>query len=231
MTTKPGHNICIVIPAFNEQSVIKEVIQNIRDYSGDTIIVVNDGSSDDTASRAGEAGVIVLSHKINRGKGAATKTGLEAAKLLDADVIVTMDGDGQHDPKDIANLIEPILDGQCDVTLGTRPLRSQTMPRHKIIANQVGNLVTWSLYGLRVNDSQSGFRAYSRRAADIINTRADQYNYESEIIREIKEYRLKFLEIPITVHYTQYALTKHHRQDFANGLKTVYKMIWDKISF
>jgi len=224
-----NNKIFIVIPAYNEGCVIQGVVNEIKKNGYPNIIVVDDGSPDDTFDKAGSAGAIVFRHKINRGKGAATKTGIEAAKLLGAGIIVTMDGDGQHDPGDICKLIEPIKKG-LDAVLGTRLKNPRGMPWYKIIQNKIGNILTWYLFGLYVTDSQSGFRAYSRRAAEIINTRADRYEYDSEVIREIYVYKLKYKEIPIRVRYTEYSMGKTQKQGFINGLKTLYKMIWNLIS-
>ncbi|HRY82192.1 MAG TPA: glycosyltransferase family 2 protein [Candidatus Moranbacteria bacterium] len=223
--------IFIVIPALNEEKIIQEVIGDIKKSGYENIIVIDDGSTDNTFSKAQEIlGNSVFRHRLNRGKGAATKTGIEAAKILDADIIVTMDGDGQHDPTDISKLTKPIEFDKFDVVLGTRLLNSKGMPYHKILANKIGNFFTWYFYGLWVTDSQSGFRAYSRHAVKVINTRSDRYEYDSEVIREIKKYKLKYKEIPITVRYTEYSMGKVQKQSFLNGLKTLYKMIWNIIS-
>lgn len=231
-----SNKIFIVIPVYNEEKVVADVINEVKNAGYENIIAVDDGSSDDTFNIISSIpGITALRHKINRGKGAATKTGIEAAKLLKADIIVTMDGDGQHDPEDIRKLISPIMNNSCDnnncdVVLGTR-LKNQRkeMPVAKIIANRIGNLFTWYLFGLWVSDSQSGFRAYSRQAAEKINTQADRYDYESEVIREIYVYKLKYKEIPISVRYTDYSMGKFHGQGFFNGVKTLYKMIWKLI--
>jgi glycosyltransferase involved in cell wall biosynthesis len=221
----------IVIPAYNEEKVIQDVIREIQSAGYKNIVVVDDGSRDHTYEKAKEMpDVVTLKHPINRGKGAATKTGVEAAKLLGAGIIVTMDGDGQHNPTDIARLIEPIKNSHCDVVLGTRLKNPEGMPWHKILANWVGNAVTWYFYGLWVSDSQSGFRAYSRHAAELINTQTDRYEYDSEVIREIYSYKLKYTEVPIEVRYTDYSMGKIHKQGFVNGLKTLYKIIWNIIS-
>lgn len=222
--------IYIAIPAYNEEKVISDVINEIKKAGYQDIIVVDDGSLDATYEKSKAAGVIALKHKINRGKGAATKTAIEAAKLLGADIIVTMDGDGQHDPADINKLITPILNSECDVTLGTRLKNPLGMPWYKIWQNKIGNAITWYLYGLWVTDSQSGFRAYSREAAEKINTKADHYEYDSEVIREIYIYKLRFREVSITVRYTEYSMGKIQKQGFINGLKTLYKMIWNLIA-
>ncbi len=224
---KNNEKIYIVIPAYNEEKVIADVAKEIRDAGYEKIIIVDDGSADGTFSKSKEIpGATALRHKINRGKGAAAKTGIEAAKLLGADIIITMDADGQHDPKDIARLISPIASGNCDVVLGSRLMNPEGMPWYKIIHNKIGNAITWYLYGLWVTDSQSGLRAYSRRAAEVINTLGDRYEYDSEVIREIYKYKLKYKEIPIQVRYTEYSMGKAQKQSLANGIKTVWKMLW-----
>lgn len=221
----------IVLPAFNEEKIIQDTLREIQSVGYKNIIVVDDGSTDYTYERAKEIpSIVVLRHKLNRGKGAATKTGIEAAKLLDAGIIVTMDSDGQHNPQDIARLIEPIEKNHCDVVLGTRLQNPKGMPWYKICANHIGNALTWYFYGLWVSDSQSGFRAYSRHASELINTKTDRYEYDSEVIREIYIYKLKYKEVPIEVRYTEYSMGKIQKQGFWNGLKTLYKMVFHLIS-
>jgi len=222
-------NVFIVIPAYNEATVIGSVITELRGSGYHNIIVVDDGSSDNTCQEARHSGVTALRHKINRGKGAAVKTGVAAANLLGADVVVTMDGDGQHCPDDIATLIKPIQDDKIDVVLGTRLLDQTGMPRLKIIANKVGNYITWLFYGIKVSDSQSGFRAYSKYAISKIDTKADKYEYDSKVIREINNNRLSFVEVPIKVLYTDYSKAKPQKQGFINGIKTMFRMLWDMI--
>lgn len=219
-------NIWIVIPAYNESAIIGDVIHEIRHAGYSNIIVVDDGSKDDTEKQARQTGVITLRQKLNRGKGAATKTGIEAAKLLGADIVITLDGDGQHDPNDIPALIRPILRNHSDVVLGSRLIDPKGMPKYKILHNKISNLLVWYFYGLYVTDSQSGFRAYSRHAAEVINTSTDRYEYDSEVIREIYRYKLRYTEVPIAVRYTDYSMGKLHKQNLWNGIKTLYRMIW-----
>jgi glycosyltransferase involved in cell wall biosynthesis len=220
--------IFVVVPAFNEAGVIADVIREVRAAGDYDIVVVDDGSKDDTYAQAASCpGVVAVRHKINRGKGAATKTGIVAANKLGADIVVTIDGDGQHDPLDIENLIQPIRGGECEVVLGVRRKKKGEMPLLKIIANKIGNLVTWLFYGIHVSDSQSGFRAYSRYAAGIIDTKADKYEYDSKVIREINNNRLSFKEVPIRVRYTEYSMGKAQKQGFINGIRTLSRMVWD----
>lgn len=234
ITSKPDtaavthhQSVYIVLPAWNESSVLHDVLNEIRSAGYRNIIVVDDGSKDATFEVAKSIpGVTALRHRLNRGKGAATKTGIEAAKLLDAETIVTMDSDGQHNPADIERLIRPITLGQTDVVLGSRLMDPRGMPMHKILANWIGNAITWYFYGLWVTDSQSGFRAYSKKAAHLIDTRSDRYDYESEVIRELRLHRLSFVEIPVEVRYTSYSMGKPERQSFINGLKTFGRILW-----
>jgi glycosyltransferase involved in cell wall biosynthesis len=222
--------IAIVIPIFNEAGVVGQVLEEVRHFGNFRLIVVDDGSTDDSYVQASAHGALTLRHRLNRGKGAAVKTGIMAANLLEADIVVTMDGDGQHDPSDIETLVRPILESNADVVLGSRTLNSKEMPPFKVIANYIGNLFTWLFYGIWVSDSQSGFRAYSKYAALIIDTKADKYEYDSKVIREIKTNRLRFTEVPVHTRYTEYSRGKKQKQGLINGLTTLVRMIWNMLT-
>jgi glycosyltransferase involved in cell wall biosynthesis len=230
--TKKDKKIFVVLPVYNEEKIITEVLKEIQSAGYTNIITVDDGSKDNSHQtiKNFDKNIVALRHKLNRGKGAATKTGIEGSKILGADIIVTMDSDGQHDPKDIRALIKPIIQKNYQVVLGTRLKNRQNMPLFKKACNWAGNFVTWYLTGLWVTDSQSGFRAYSLEAVNQINTKGDRYEYESEVIREIKLNKLTFQEIPIEVRYTDYSMGKVEKQNLLNGFKTVYKLIWNIIS-
>jgi len=217
--------VFIVIPVYNEASVILDTAKEIENAGYDNVIIIDDGSTDNTYNQAKKTGKIVLQLALNRGKGAAVKTGIEAAKILGADIVVTMDGDGQHDPNDIEKMINLIKKGKCDVVLGTRLQNPEGMPKYKILANYIGNFFTWLIYGLWVTDSQSGFRAYSKKAFDLIDTQTDRYEYDSEVIREIGRHNLEYKEVPIKVRYTDYSMNKANKQSIKNGIKTLIKML------
>lgn len=224
-SSSQNKKIFIVIPAFNEERVICSVLDEVRAAGFENIIVVDDGSCDGThrvVEKSGEA--IALKHFINRGKGGAIKTGIEAAKILGADVVITMDGDGQHNPGDIPRMITLLNEG-CDVVLGSRLKNPKGMPAYKILHNTIGNFCVWMIYGLWVTDSQSGFRAYSKRAIDLIDTKTARYEYDSEVIREISHHQLNFAEIPIEVRYTEYSMSKKNKMNLANGAKVLIKML------
>lgn len=216
----------IVIPAYNEETILSSVIDEVRHAGYRNIIVVDDGSTDKTFTVAKNSGIIALKHRLNRGKGAATRTGIEVAKLLDASIVVTMDGDGQHNPEDIRTLIEPFRTKRTDVVLGTRLKNPKGMPWYKRAHNMIGNAIVWYLYGLWVSDSQSGFRAYSRKAMDRIDTKTDRYEYDSEVIREIKRHRLSYTEVPVEARYTAYSMGKLQKQSLFTGIKTVFRMLF-----
>lgn len=189
------------------------------------IIVVDDGSTDITEHILKKIkSIYYIRHSINRGQGAAVTTGLEAAKILNADIAITFDADGQHNPKDIKKLIAAMQKG-FDLVIGYRNLKAKTMPRSNSIANVLANFVTKILYGITVKDSQCGLRAYSKKAIDCIDTKSDRYEFYSEVFREVKRHKLRLAEVPVTVYYTQYSRSKKNKQNALNALKTLYRLI------
>lgn len=216
-------NAFVVLPAYNESSVVSQVIDEIKKHGYSNIIVVDDGSTDDTFKRAKEKGAIAVRHILNRGKGAAIKTGITAAKILNAERVVTFDADGQHEPGDIDKALA-LLD-EYDVVLGRRNFGERHIPHHKKVGNFLGNVLTWMVFGLWVADSQSGMRAYSKKAMDLIDTTADRYEYDSEIMREIVRNDLSYVEMPIRVRYTEYSQKKPNRQSFSSAVETVIRLL------
>ena len=217
----------IVVPAYNEARTIAEVLRGLKREGWRSIIVVDDGSSDSTASLAEKEGAIVLRHVLNRGLGGALRTGIEGALQEGADIVVTFDADGQHDPRAIARLIQPIRTGYADVVVGSRLLAARGMPWYRIAQNWVGNVLTWVLFGVWCSDSQSGLRALSRRAAQTIEIRTNRMEVSSEIIGEIGRHRLRLIEIPIKPIYTTYSLSKG--QSLMTGLKTLARLLLRKV--
>lgn len=229
--------IAVVIPAYNEASVLPEVLgrlQAVAEHAQARIIpiVVNDGSRDDTEAVARRFNVSVVSHPINRGLGAALSTGITAAHLTlkelgltENSAIVTFDADGQHDPAELFQVVEPILAGTADVVLGTRfgSNDQESMPLHRTLANRLANAVTGLLFGVWVSDTQSGYRAFSYQAATELVIRTSTMEVSSEIVREIGRNHWRLVEVPITVAYTDYSLSKG--QSFGKGLETLWKLI------
>ncbi|MGM5482224.1 MAG: glycosyltransferase family 2 protein [Nanobdellota archaeon] len=219
--------IIIVMPAYNEEAIIKETIKNVKNEGYKNIIVVDDGSQDKTSEFAKKCKVKVLKHPINRGLGAALGTGIEAALEIRADVIVTFDSDGQHDPKDIKRVILPIIKGKADAVIGTRLKNPKGMPFLRRVGNWGLNMFTFTLFGVWTTDSQSGFRAFSRKGAKKLEIRSNKMEVSSEIIKEIGENRLRFKEIPIKAIYTDYS--KAHGQSSLNAFRILGKLIMKRI--
>lgn len=219
-----GQNIFIIIPVYNESLVIRDVILELKAYGYKKILVVDDGSMDDSSKLAKKAGAFVVRHRINRGKGAAIKTGIEAAKRRNASMIVTFDGDGQHDPKDIKKMIHYIEKGY-DVVLGSRFIKKLNIPFIKRIGNYGANIITYILYGIWVTDSQSGLRAYSRVAFTNIDATSDRYEFDTVVLREIHQHALRYIEMPMHVRYTDYSQKKEYRQNFISAILTAMRLL------
>ena len=218
--------VAVVLPAFNEAKAIGKVLAGIPASIGlmsVSAVVVDDGSTDHTAEIARRHGAKVIRHLTNLGAGAATVTGMQAAKVLDADVIVTIDADGQHNPADIQLLVECLLDGPYDVVIGSRLLDPAGMPASRFAANLLLNAVTYLVHGKIVSDSQSGFKAYSRGAIEAMALSSSGYEICSEIIGEIYRKNLRYKSVPIKAVYTDYSKAKG--QHFLNGINLIIGLL------
>jgi glycosyltransferase involved in cell wall biosynthesis len=222
-----AHRIAVVVPAYNESGPLAAVVRELRPQCA-TCIVVDDGSGDDTAAVALEAGAVVLRHVVNRGQGAALLTGIRYALRGGADVIVTFDADGQHEPADIPALVAPIVSGEADVTLGSRFLgRSENMPRSRRLVLRGGILFTRAFSGIRVTDVHNGLRAWSRRAAGELTITLDGMAHASEILDQIRTRGWRVVEVPTTVRYSEYSLRKG--QGAFNAIRIVLQLILQRL--
>lgn len=206
-------HLVILIPAYNEAKVIGSVIdalpKSLKHVDTITPLVIDDHSTDDTRKVAKSHGARCIRHSMNLGAGGATITGMEAARRMKADIVVTLDADGQHDPNDIAKLIKPIINNEADVVIGSRlKVKSKAMPPYKRFGNWLLNFVTFIFFGIWVTDSQSGFKAFSNHALQSIKLSTSGYEFCSEIIGEIRDKKLTYQEIPINVIYTAYSKSK-----------------------
>jgi glycosyltransferase involved in cell wall biosynthesis len=216
----------IVIPAYNEEQTIAEVVSGARKFA-DRVIVVDDGSRDRTAILAKQAGALVVRHAVNRGVGAAIGTGIEAAVRLDADAVVTMDADGQHRPEDAGRVFDRLAQGDVEFVMGSRMKKSDDagyMPWHRVVANTIGNVLTSVLFGVWVTDSQCGLRGLSRKAARTIDLRTNGMESISEFIKEMKDKHWRHDEVAIKAIYTDYSMSKG--QNFFLGIKVALKLIY-----
>ena len=218
----------IVIPAYNEEKSVGKVIDDLSKAGYHNIIVVDDGSRDRTAEIVRKKkDVILCQHLINRGLGGALGTGLDAAYVNGADIAITFDADGQHCVSDIPHMIKPIKDGKADVVIGSRMINHKGMPLVRVIGNWGLNVITWFLFGVWTTDSQSGMRAFNRKALGNIETRTSRMEVSSEFFKEIKKHELSLAEVPIKVIYTDYSMAKG--QSSLNAIKIVLKLIIRKL--
>jgi glycosyltransferase involved in cell wall biosynthesis len=217
--------VAVIIPAHNEARIIAAVLANIpaeiRSWKV-VPIVIDDGSSDGTEAVARDAGALVIRHMTNLGVGAATTTGFRAALQMDAEIIVTMDGDGQHDPREIATLVECLADGPFDVVIGSRLLVRDGMPVSRLAANLLLNALTFVVYRKIVSDSQSGFKAFTRHAVSAMELNCAGYEICSEIVGEIYRREFRYKSIPVRAVYTPYSRSKG--QPFLNGVNLVLSL-------
>lgn len=224
--------LLVVIPAFNEGEVISSVLtripKKISGISQISVLVVDDGSVDFTAKTARKAGALVVRHEINRGLGAALATGFRYAKKKKFEALVTLDADGQHDPKNISKLIKPILKKKVDVVIGSRMNQQGYMPISRKIVNWFSNLFTWALFGIWTSDSQSGFRLFNKRAIEVIQLRSERMEVSSEILKEIRRNSLKLQEVSIKSVYTVYSLRKG--QQLSNATSVMWRLLLQKFS-
>ena len=220
--------ICAVLPAYNEAKTIASVVKEVKDKV-DEVIVIDDGSGDLTADLAQQAGAKVLTHFLNRGQGAALQTGINFALNQGADIIVTFDADGQHNPDDIKRVVQPLLLGEVEVVLGSRFLKSKS--NIPLVRKFILRMAVWftRLYtGIAVTDVHNGFRAFSRQATEKINIKQDGMAHASEIIEQIKTRHLRYMEIPVTIKYTDYSLQKG--QKISNSFRILWDLIIGRIS-
>ncbi len=198
----PGlRKIVCVICAYNEERFIGSVVLSARQVAH-TVIVVDDGSVDGTAEIAEAAGAVVVRHEHNRGKGVALNSGLARARATDAEAVVILDGDGQHMTKEIPAVAAPILNGEADVVVGSRYLGDHTsVPLVRIIGHRAFTFLTNAFSDTRATDSQSGFRAFSRRALEAIHLSSKGFSAESEMQFIIRERNLRLIEVSINGYY------------------------------
>jgi len=229
ISKKDKESIYIIIPAYNEGKRVEKVLNEVANL-GYKIIVVDDGSTDDTLNilykiqKDFPNNIYVLHHIVNRGAGAATITGLDAALMRNPKYVVTFDGDGQHDSQDIEKVCEPLINKRADAVIGARPF--DDMPKSKKFANVVMTMLTEFFYDVKVKDSQTGFRAFTVDAARKLNIDAQGYIISSEFIKEIHRNHLKMEEVTIKTIYTDE--TQKKGTNAIVGIKIMLRMIKQK---
>ena len=218
----------VVIPAFNEEQTIFPVAAAVLER-GHEVVVVDDGSSDETSAEARRSGARVLRHPINRGYGAALTTGTEWAVRRGYDVVVHFDADGQHDPDDIEGIVEPIRAGQADVAIGSRFLgKAQALPWRRRLLIRLAVLFTQVVSRVRLTDAHNGFRALSAGAARRLDCHEDGMSYASELIERVARQGLRRCEVPVTITYSEYSMGKGESN--LAKLRVGFRFLWSKLT-
>ena len=218
-------NLVAIIPAFNEEEALPDVIAKTLKYM-DKVIIVNDGSIDKTAEVAIEAGAEVINHSTNLGKGEALKSGFKA--VGNDSIIITIDGDGQHNPDEIPDLIKPIIENGADLVNGSRYMNGpeENTPAYRRVGQRVLDIATNISAGITVTDSQSGFRAFSPKSKSCFRFKDTGFGIESEMLVDAAEAGLKIVEVPITVRYDVDGSTK---DPITHGVGVLLRIIIDKV--
>lgn len=222
MKLKNLNKVWVIIPASNEEKHIEGVIKNTKKFANN-ILVVDDGSKDKTSIIAEKSGAFVLKHIVNLGKGAALKTGCEYAIKKGAEKIVVLDADGQHDPKEIPKFVKAL--DNTNIVFGYRRLNKK-MPFVLRYGNWFIFFMTKLLFGLKIVDTQCGYRAFKAKVYNKIKWNAVDYSMESEMVANVGKANLKYHQIPIETIYSD----KYKGTTVIDGARIVLNMVWWKLS-
>lgn len=198
----------VVIPAYNEGSVLADVLERVLKVCRH-VVVVDDGSRDETHRVAATLPVHLLRHRVNLGQGAALQTGVDYAIRCGAEFVCTFDADGQMDENDIVRFRTAVLERRCDVALGSRFLGSAAnMPPLRRLMIRLAVVFTRCTTGLRLSDTHNGFRLFTRSAALQLRLKQNRMAHASEILSAIAQRKFSYVEVPVTIRYTDYSLSK-----------------------
>ncbi len=208
------------MPAYNESKYIGSMVLNTKQYV-DEVVIIDDGSTDDTSKIAGLAGAAVIRHPQNKGYGAAILSIFAEAKKRDPDILIILDADSQHNPQEIPDIIKPILNGY-DVVIGTREKQADKIPFYrrlgqKVISGSVNILSTEHL-----TDTECGFRAFSRKAIATLNLKENGMAISAETVAEASRQNLKIIQVPVSVYYSKDSSTLN---PVAHGLGVLTRIV------
>jgi glycosyltransferase involved in cell wall biosynthesis len=221
--------VFVVIPTYNEGAVVASTIRSLL-HHGYSIVVVDDGSSDGTAGIVKSLPIHYLRHPVNLGQGAALQTGMDYALAAGAEYLIHFDADGQHPAGRIADLLEPVRSGECDVAIGSRFLNadnSKLIPLGRRILLRGAVIVSGLLTNVWLSDAHNGFRALSRSAALKIRFRENGFAHATEFLDEVRRARLRVREVSAAIRYTDYSRAKG--QGASNSLNILIDVLLRKV--
>ena len=230
MTQTNRQHIWIIVPAYNEAAVIFQTVQSLC-HAGYQVVVVDDASTDQTAEKLQELPCMILQHPVNLGQGAALETGMQLARKKSAQYVVHFDADGQHDVEDIAALLQPLIAGEVDVSLGSRFLNKKNHKDTPVVRRMLlkaAILVNGLFTGLWLSDAHNGLRAMNNHALNSIRLRENRMAHATEILWEIRKHRLRCVEVPVNIRYSSYARGKG--QSSWNALNILADLLFRKLS-
>jgi glycosyltransferase involved in cell wall biosynthesis len=230
MSSAKKIRVALVVPAYNEGKVIADVVRGLRNTFRKTsyeyqIVVVDDASKDDTAEQARNGGAHVIQHILNTGSGGATATGLSYAHQQGFDIATTSDADGQHAPGDVLKGVRFIIQHNADLLIGSRLIDKTGMSRVKILGNTGLSIITNVLFGIRITDSQSGLRVFSKQALAELKWKTSGYEFCSEMLWRASQLNLSIQEFPIQAIYTDYSTSKPYHQNNWNAFNIVKSLL------
>jgi glycosyltransferase involved in cell wall biosynthesis len=220
--------VAIIIPVYNEGTVIKEVVRSALKYFKH-VICVDDGSRDNSIQEIAKTKAYRIMHPINMGQGAALQTGVEFARQLDVDYFVTFDADGQHQIEDVLTMLKKIRTGDYDIILGSRFLgKAVGLKNSKRIVLKAAIAFSNATSGLRLTDTHNGLRVFNRIVAEDLQITFPDMTHASEILGIIAEKKYRYVEVPVTIKYTEYSQNKG--QSIANAVNIAFDLLLRKIT-
>jgi len=221
--------VYIIVPVFNERLTVRKVVTSLSEY-GFSVIVVDDASTDNSYDSIKDLHIHYLLHEVNLGQGAAIQTGIEyALSKEDATIFATFDGDGQHRPEDLLEMIKPIEKNEADIVMGSRFLLGAFSNASFIrkTAIQTARIINFLFTGLWLTDAHNGLRVFNRKTASLLDLKENGMAHASEILFRMAKYKLRFKEIPVHILYTDYSRKKG--QSLFSGIKIFFDLVFNRI--
>lgn len=220
--------VFIIVPCYNEAVIIRQTINSLLDL-GYTVVVIDDASTDNIQQELAGLSIFYIRHPVNLGQGAALQTGIDFVLKRDAAYIVSFDGDGQHDAKEIKGMVDILIDEKADIVFGSRFLTgasSDSSSLRKLLL-YAGRYVNYLFTGILLSDAHNGFRAMNSKAAGAIRLKENRMTHASEFLLEVKRKGLRFAEYPVHIRYTNYS--KKKGQSLFNSIRIFFDLVLNKI--